>query len=350
VSTDEWRYTRDGSAVLMHGPDEQGQSGSWCGRHCRRAELHFAAACAAVEAVGHLSEPSKEQSPRVLLEVLGMEIDLVGRRLRLSKGKRESYAARAERVAGMDVCELREFESVLHRLLFAACAFPQGRQWLHCLFRVARARFRLHGNRVHVTAKVRASLLRWAAELRREGHEGVPLASRGAFPLAGAPGVGVAYSDASGGHGFGAWALHKGRVLYVCEEWEPEEAGMHINLKELFAMAAAMGTFVPVMGLTHYAEFTDNTAAEGAARRLSPTTAPMQRLVERRVEFLRARGVFSAVARVATHENKWADLLSRAKGEAEFLQQVEALGLKALRCYVPPEWRDTSELVGGVAL
>ena len=82
----------------------------------------------------------------------------------------------AHNVAGLSTCGLKVFESVLHRLLFAACVFPQGRQWLHCLFRVARASFRLAGGRVAVTSKVAAALRRWATELRREGHEGVPLA------------------------------------------------------------------------------------------------------------------------------------------------------------------------------
>ena len=361
-SIDDLLYGQDGEPVLMQGPDEQAGAGRWrevhgplarpvCGRHCRRAELHFAAACAAVEAVGHLSEPSKEQPPCELLEVLGMELDLVGRRLRLTPAKRRAYAARAEQVAGLKVCRLQDFEGVLHRLLFAACAFPQGRQWLHCMFRVSRAKFRLEGNKVEVTDKVRRALLCWAEELRREGHEGVPLASRGAFPMAGTPGVGVAYSDASGTHGFGAWALQGKCVLYICEEWEPaEREGMHINLKELFAMAASLGTFLPRMGVKYMAEFTDNTAAEGAARRQSPRTAHMQQLIERRIALLRERGAFSAVARVATEENKWADLLSRPHGEAEFRRQAVALGLTVERCSVPPEWRDTTELVCGVPL
>ena len=357
-SIDDLLYDRAGAPVLLQGPDVRPPA---CGpverpvrgRHCRRAELHFAAVCAAVEELGHLSEPSKEQAPRdSWLEVLGVELDLVGRRMRLTPSKRENYAARAEAVAGMETCGLKQFEAVLHRLLFAACVFPQGRQWLHCMFRVAKAKFRLgDGSRVRVTERVRQALLWWAAELRSAEHEGVPLASRGAFPLAGAPGVGVAYSDASGEHGFGAWTLHEGRVLYVADEWTPEERdGMHINLKELFAMAASLGTFLPIMGCTHVVEFTDNTAAEGAARRLSPSTAPMQRLVARRVELLRARGAFSAPARVGTHENRWADLLSRAGGEAEFLADVAALELEAVRCDVPAEWRETSELVRGVSL
>ena len=54
--------------------------------------------------------------------------------------------------------------------------------------------------------------------------------------------------------------------------------------------------------------------------------------------------------RVATGENKWADLLSRAGGLADFLRQVEALGLTAVPCSVPAEWRDTTELVEGVPL
>lgn len=118
-------------------------------------------------------------------------------------------------------------------------------------------------------------------------------------------------------------------MLYLEGQWtEAEREGMHINLKELFAMAVSLGTFLPIMGSKYMAEFTDNTAAEGAARRLSPRTAPMQRLVERRVDLL----------------------LSRTDGLAEFLRQVEALGMEAVRCAVPAEWRETAELVRGVPL
>ena len=86
--------------------------------------------------------------------------------MRLTPSKRENYAARAEAVAGMETCGLKQFEAVLHRLLFAACVFPQGRQWLHCMFRVAKAKFRLgDGSRVSAWAMIPPELpcLPWCA-------------------------------------------------------------------------------------------------------------------------------------------------------------------------------------------
>ena len=152
-------------------------------------------------------------------------------------------------------------------------------------------------------------------------------------------------------HGFGAWTVRGVEVLYFCEEWTAAERdALHINVKELLATTAALVTFQPELDARYVVEFTDNTAAEGAAQRLSPTTAQMQQLVQRRVAFLRACGAFSSMARVGTRQNKWADLLSRSGGEAEFLQQVAALGLTARRCSVPAAWRSTVELLQGEAL
>ena len=50
------------------------------------------------------------------------------------------------------------------------------------------------------------------------------------------------------------------------------------------------------------------------------------------------------MARVGTHENLWADLISREGGLAVFLEQVAELGLGARRLEVAAGWRETSEL------
>jgi hypothetical protein len=52
------------------------------------------------------SEPTKEVVPRDRLDALplGVDVNLQGERLRLTKVKRERYAAHAEKVAKGEVC------------------------------------------------------------------------------------------------------------------------------------------------------------------------------------------------------------------------------------------------------
>ena len=277
---------------------------------------------------------------------LGVELDVEGEgRMRLSVWKRERYAERAGRVLALSVCGGEEFESLLHRLLFAAVTMPEGRQFLNPLFRVAKARFRLSGGRIVVTSRVKHAL-RWWIEHLGGSHEGVPLACRGVFPSLESGEVVVMYSDASGSFGFGAWTFWKGEVLYIAGEWDAaERERLHINVKELLATTAALATFLEATAARYAVEFTDNTVAEGAARRLAPSSAQLQWLVERRVGLLREKESFTEMARVGTHENIWADLISRPAGLGEFLEQVSGMGLTARKLEVAEGWRCTEALL-----
>ena len=345
ASLDDALHEAQGAPVRKSGPDELGSSGEHCGAVMRRAEAHFRAAVMAISATGHASEVSKEVPPCDKNVSLGVELDVEGEgRMRLSVWKRERYAERAEQVLARAVCGGEEFESLLHRLLFAASCMPEGRQFLNPLFRVAKASFRLSGGRVVVTSRVRHALRWWVKHLGGS-HEGVPLACRGAFPSLDSGEVVVMYSDASGGFGFGAWTFWRGEVLYIAGEWDAaEQGGLHINVKELLATTAALATFLEATAARYAVEFTDNTVAEGAARRLAPSSAQLQRLVERRVRLLRERDSFTELARVGTHENIWADLISRQGGLGEFLEQVRCLGLAARRLEVAEAWRCTAAL------
>ena len=137
-------------------------------------------------------------------------------------------------------------------------------------------------------------------------------------------------------------------VMYIADTWlEEERCGLHINVKELLATSAALATFLGATAARYALEFTDNTVAEGAARRTAPASPQLQRLVERRVALLRGKGAFTELARVGTHENLWADLISREGGLAIFLSQVAELGLVARRVEVAAGWRDTCMLRSG---
>ena len=127
-----------------------------------RAWLHFETVKRVLTRFGHESEPGKEQSPRDVVDLLGVEIDIPGGRLRLSGRKRASYAASAQEVAAMRVCPRAAFEALMGKLTFAAICYPMGRQWLHAPWRAARAVFRTDGNAVAVGRSVRESLWRWA--------------------------------------------------------------------------------------------------------------------------------------------------------------------------------------------
>ena len=118
-------------------------------------------------------------------------------------------------------------------------------------------------------------------------------------------------------------------------------------MKELLATSAALAAFLEATAASYAIEFTDNMVAEGAARRAAPASPPLQRLVERRVELLRRMNAFTELARVGTHENLWADLISREGGLSIFLAQVADLGLTARRLAVDAAWRDTSGLGAG---
>jgi len=110
------------------------------GVQVRRADAHFEALRASIMSFG--LETAKEQPPCLRVELLGVEIDLELRRMRLTDGKRAKYEELASEMAGSKTCELHAYISLLGKLNFAATCYPRGRQWMHAAWRAARARFR----------------------------------------------------------------------------------------------------------------------------------------------------------------------------------------------------------------
>ena len=89
--------------------------------------------------LGWGSEPTKEVGPRGRLDALGVDVNLQGKRLRLTKAKRERYAAHAEEVAKGKLCDSVSFRKLLGRLTSVVQCYLIGRQRLHAAWRASRA-------------------------------------------------------------------------------------------------------------------------------------------------------------------------------------------------------------------
>ena len=177
------------------------------GAQMRRAEMHFRVARGVLERFGWRSEVSKEMWPSRRAVVLGLLVLLDERRVKLEGAKRERYASACEAMSGVQRARVSAFKALLGKLTFAAYVFPDGRQWLNPCWRALKVAMRA-GLEVVVSSRVSAALSMWAAELRREGHVGVPLACREIpFPPWGDVAVSAIYADASGESGWSAWSV-----------------------------------------------------------------------------------------------------------------------------------------------
>ena len=334
MSVDDLLFAADGKPVLRDG------------MQLRRAQCHFEIAVETLKSMGIESTKLKEQPPSDSLDTLGLEIDLEAERMRILPARRKAYAEKAESMAACKRVERGELASMLGKLLFAASCYPAGRPWLNAAWRLLRCKFRLGGDdTVLLSAGARAGLRRWASTLREELADGVPLA-HGAFPAFGTPGCGAIYADASGLQGWAAWTVSRGELLLTHGEWTPEELAdesFTIAEKELLASTLGVVALAPLANLRFVYSFTDNVVAEAAMRRLTPRSARMQLLVERRLAWMRERSMFESAERITTSRNLWADLGSRQAAGA-VKAQAAAFNLPTRRVHPPSAWRDTTAL------
>ena len=191
-----------------------------------------------------------------------------------------------------------------------------------------RAQFRLRGGLVCVSEGVREELEQWVTELRREDHDGVPLARVGDMPAWGEIGTGALYADASGEWGFGAWALVGKELLLVVGRWsEQQRDGWLICEKELHASTVGLRMLGPLLEAELIFEFTDSTVALAAMLTLTPTSEVMQQLIQERLVLAEYHGWRLTARRISSKNNLWADLASRGHAD-EVVRQAAAMGLR----------------------
>lgn len=334
-SADDLLYELSGAAVCDGGGEQQ-----------RRAAAHFDVARAVLQRFGWESAPSKEVPPCTELTALGVDVSLADGRLRLERRKRLRYVAAIDATLEARRVSFKAFRELLGRLEFAAGCFPPARQYMHALWRAARAKYRLANGYIMLSPSVRFELEWWRAEMLCAVHPGVPLAQPDPMPEVG-KGSAAIYADAAGGGGVMAWAVRGAELLYVVDFVSPEDVelfGLRIADLEMLASTWGLVTLAPELS-SSIVSFTDNTVVLAALRRLSTKAEgeAFPALLRRRTLWLAANDYVEAAARVTSANNRWADLGSRGR-VAEACAEAEALGLQPRQLEIPADWRDLTWL------
>ena len=335
----------------------------------RRPDVHYAIALAVIMAVGHGAAAGKGEPPCLAMEILGVFLDIVTRQRILPVEKCNAYAEAAVGVidAPVNQQDARQipydiFNSLVHKLLHSAATVVLGRQHVHYCMAALRAPNRLRTKAVLVFEPCISELRWWLDQFADPRRHCLPLASRVSFPFSDQTHTVVGYSDAAREldspetSGFGAWTVFGDTVYYLAGLWESWELqGLSINVLELAAQNFSTFTLLAAAAscgrvVTHVLDFVDNTAAEYSSDRGRPHQADMQQLVRQRFDALDDAGVFSAVERIASVDNDWADGLSRGEERVlDVLRMIRASGLKAVRLEPIASWRDLSGLPGAPA-
>ena len=108
---------------------------------------------------GHSDAAGKAVPPCVAMDFLGLRLSVESATLELTTAKIGEYSSLIEAVVTGTFAKLESFNSLVHKLLHAACVVVLGRQHLfHCL-RALRAEVRSRtGPMVPVTANVKREL------------------------------------------------------------------------------------------------------------------------------------------------------------------------------------------------
>ena len=336
-----------------------------------RAWLHWEVAILTVRRLGHileLDDPSKAVSPSRQMVLIGVRLDADRLEFELDPLKRSSYADSLTLWLQKGTLPVARLTSLAFKMLVVCECYPLARQWLHPIFRSLRGQ-RQRPVILNDEPEVDHVLRRFLDLLQSDARIAVPMAARESFPFADIDALLVYFSDASGddtyllslspelspGHlprkspGFGFWAVRGTRLLYVWGLFTPEEVrALSINALELVTMLWAEITLSPALPqVSHVLAFTDNTAGEWTARRETPQAIAMQLLAERRAEFLARSSLFVRVGRVASADNRWADMLSRQQAD-EVIAEATALGLTCERLHIPEHARNLSWLIARV--
>ena len=364
---DDLLFRKDGSPLMIQ---HVSSSGVVTLVQQRRFDLYIEACVTLFEKVGHSCPLDKRDSGELLI-YLGILVDLQVQRRILPRIKAIAYAELAKRCKagrrtmpnGLAMTEFSVLNSLIHRLLHASDVIPLGRQHLFHLRQLLKQvrEIKISHSRalpgVIISSLGDTELEWWIHQLDHAGDVGLPLASRYSFPGVSSESHLIRYSDASREldqpiekSGGGAWCVLRDVFYFHVVKWTKVELEQHsINVLEAHERDVAGRVFLRQarklgLPITHTTAYIDNSAAEAIAESGRASTAVLNELNRRRLQYLLEQKVFETNERITSIDNDVADLLSRDKVK-EALRFPQECGLECVQLMEEPSERKLPPLM-----
>ena len=294
-----------------------------------RARVHFDIVGEVFTQAGFVVPPDKDQLSQSPL-TLGFRLCLGAGERKVDYPPEKTAVLRAliSRMRMLRVAPRQEVEQVVGILGHLTTIVPEGRLYLSACYALIYAR--RHGTTskpalLHVAGKGRVvgkfrEALEWFEEALATGVS-VPLAPRTTFPSMSEPGAAFLFKDASREWGVGGWSLlptNPPTFILLAARYprdlqmasmDKEATGLSTGALEMAAYVITAAALRRHTTFSSLITFTDSESARGAANAGSSRSAAMRPLLDA----LFAPGEQHLAVRVATEENRWADMASRGR-------------------------------------
>ena len=243
--------------------------------------------------------PAKIEGPTTRITYLGIEIDSVKFTIKLPEDKLHSLQVELALWVNRRSCTKKELLSLIGKLSFAAKVVKPGRMFLRRLIHLSTTVHSLH-YRIYLNAEARADISWWIKFL--PSWNGVSIIQTNYIDSNQLQ----LFTDASN-LGFGAVY---GNHWFSCP-WPPSFTHHHINVKELFAIVAAVFTWGHLWHNKQILLFSDNLSVCTIWQSTSSRDKDLMFYLRHLFFFVAKRNINLLVKHVPGQLNISADLLSR---------------------------------------
>ena len=287
-----------------------------CASSLEQCQAHMDSMCSLFSELGIPLAEDKTVGPSQCVSYLGIEIDAHSQVIRLPADKFVDLMSMLSVWQGRKKCTKRELLSLIGSLSFAAKVVKPGRMFLRRLIDLSTSVYDLN-HFITLNSESRADISWWLDFLPSWNGvcfiQAVPVTS-----------VSLSlYTDASG-MGFGAVYGRK----WLSYPWPEHYLPFHINIKELFAIVAAVITWGHEWHDQQILIFTDNSAITHVWRSGTSVDRAIMKLVRFLFLFVAQRNINVLMQHIPGHSNNAADALSRLQVH-RFLQLHPSAAIQA---------------------